>query len=369
MEPLLMTLQGELDVPFKFPTTQPKSIASWLQAQAPTVWSAISQPECPPALAYIICQVLSLYVEGTKGIHLEPFDRLAEKKNGDVPGLTIANQNARVFVGTGAKFDKVVISGNGEAFIFIGQDAVLTSCNIACHAMKNYFVAGFNCKLDGLFTHIYATIGAVILGPGVTSQSGCNFCVQENSYLLIGSDSMLSTNVFMRTSDSHGIYDNDTRARINPARPIVLHPHTWVSRAATLNKGTEIGENSILGQGAVANGPIKASCIYAGAPASLVRANVTWDRRSADQIGETHDYLSGHFLASFKANREGMLFLEAPTKDGSLSRVSFSLSNPAAGLLIDTASGEEGDLQDNINSIAEAMVNASVAAKARLSNI
>jgi acetyltransferase-like isoleucine patch superfamily enzyme len=245
---------------------------------------------------------LSLYVEGYSGVYLEPFSDLKEVRKSEVPGLTIANPNASVFVAPGATFEKVQITGVGRAFVYLGTDSVLKNCDIACHAKHSIFAAGFNCRLEGLFTHIYATVGMVVLGPGTTSQAGCNFCVQENSYILVGHDGMLSTNVFMRTSDSHGIYDGETRRRINDARPIILHPHVWVSRAATLNKGTEIGRGSVLGQGAVANGRLSPGCIYSGAPASLARSNIVWDRRSDQSLANDHNAAGSHFMPSFKAN-------------------------------------------------------------------
>jgi acetyltransferase-like isoleucine patch superfamily enzyme len=253
-------------------------------------------------LVYAVCQELSKYTLGSDPIPLEQFSNYKLCCDGEIDGLRILNPNARVFVAHGASFTNAVISGKGDAFIFIGRDAVIHSTDIACHAKKNVFVAGFNCRLEGLFTHIYASIGIAILSPGVTTQAGCNFCVQENSYILLGSDCMLSTNVFLRTSDSHGVYDRDTLQRINGGRPVILHPHVWISRAATLNKGTEIGPDAMVGQGAVANGSLRGSAIYAGAPAVAVRDNVTWDRRQAEALDQNHEYVTSHFLPTFATN-------------------------------------------------------------------
>lgn len=320
-----MKATGAFDLARRTQTRPPQSILSWLD-RAPRLGAALSDPVTSAGAAYLISQLLSLYVEGADGVHLEPLSHLVEVKNGEVAGLIISNPNAHVFVGTGTDLKNVVISGSGEAYIFIGSDATLRNCDIACHSKRNIFVAGFSCKLEGLFVHIYGTIGAAILSPGVTTQKGGNFCVQENSYILLGSDSMLSNNVFIRTSDSHGIYDKASGERINAARSVILHQHTWISRAATLNKGTEIGEGSVVGQGTVANGQLKANSIYSGAPATLVRGDIVWDRRQALSLPATHDAAVSHFLASFQQNIQRLRTMEGAHHSTVIDGLSFALT-------------------------------------------
>jgi len=273
-------------------------------AEAPELWAKLyGNADEVRISSFLICQLLSHYTDGDGiGFLLDPFTEFKESTSLGAPGLTVANPNARVFLGENCKLNKVVVSGSNEAFVFFGRDSSLSNCEIACHAKKNFFVAGFSCKLEQLFTHLYAEYGFVVLCPGVTTQPGGNFCVQENSFILLGSDCMLSNNVFARTSDSHGIYDLSTKYRNNASRPIILHPHTWVSRAVLLNKGTEVGSNSVLGQGSVAHGRLSSNSIYAGAPIQRIRHGITWDRRLAPVLQEGHSYSNSHFLPSFSAN-------------------------------------------------------------------
>ena len=51
----------------------------------------------------------------------------------------------------------------------------------------------------------------------------------------------------MATSDAHSIIDSQTQSRINPAADIVVHNHVWIGNGTYINKGCEIGENTIIG--------------------------------------------------------------------------------------------------------------------------
>jgi len=279
------------------------SVEETIKTSFPMLMDQILAQKTDHRLRYIYAQLLSIFAENNSvPARLEPLTSYTEVKNGEVEGLIISNPEARVFVAAGCKFLRTSISGQKPAFVFFGSDCDIKDTNIACHGLDNIFVAGFSSRLEGLFVHTYGQSAYTVLGPGTTTQSGCNFCVQENSNIIIGSDAMLSTNVFMRTSDSHGIYDAESGKRINPPRSVVLHPHVWVSRSVTLNKGTEVGSDTIIGQGSVAQGKLLANCIYAGAPAEKVRTGITWDRRLASELAANHNFATHHFLPSFSKN-------------------------------------------------------------------
>ena len=274
-----------------------------LLSQVALLRGSVQTGEYQHEAIYVFGQIIFHYTEVGQYGHLpQPLNTLREVKDGEVAGIRIINPNARVFVGEGCAFSKVTISGNNAAFIYIGRDSVVEKTDIACHSKLSVFISGYSCRIDGLFVHTYGSTAFVCLGPGVTSQSGCNFCVQENKIILIGSDTMLSTQVFIRTSDSHGIYSLSDNGRVNWPKSVIIHPHVWVGRSVNINKGTEVATNVVIGQGAVVHGNLKGSSIYSGAPASLVRENVFWDRRTAPQLSDDHIAEAHHFLSSFQVN-------------------------------------------------------------------
>ena len=52
--------------------------------------------------------------------------------------------------------------------------------------------------------------------------------------------------------------------------PVNIAKNVWIGRSIIL-KGSEIGENSIIGAGSVVSGKVPANVVYAGNPAKEIR--------------------------------------------------------------------------------------------------
>ncbi|MBK8992745.1 MAG: acyltransferase [Gammaproteobacteria bacterium] len=70
-------------------------------------------------------------------------------------------------------------------------------------------------------------------------------------------------------SDWHGIYDRIER-NAEPA-PIRIGNNVWIGDRATVLKGVTIGDNSIVGAGAVVARDVPANVVVAGNPARVVK--------------------------------------------------------------------------------------------------
>jgi acetyltransferase-like isoleucine patch superfamily enzyme len=99
-----------------------------------------------------------------------------------------------------------------------------------------------------------------LLCPGVriSSASGIN----------IGENCMLASGVYVTDSDWHDIYN---RLALGKTGSIDIADNVWIGDSAIVCKGLSIGENSIIGAGAVVVHSIPANCIAAGNPAQVVR--------------------------------------------------------------------------------------------------
>ena len=85
----------------------------------------------------------------------------------------------------------------------------------------------------------------------------------------IGDACMIAHGAYISDADWHGIYD---RAQpVGNTKPIILKDNVWVGDSAIICKGVTIGENSIIGAGAVVTKNVPENCIYAGNPARLVK--------------------------------------------------------------------------------------------------
>lgn len=87
--------------------------------------------------------------------------------------------------------------------------------------------------------------------------------------ITIGGDCMMAQNVCITDADWHDIYDRS--AAIGNTQPVVIEKNVWIGDSAMICKGVHIGENAIIGAGAIVTKDIPANAIAAGTPAAIVR--------------------------------------------------------------------------------------------------
>lgn len=92
--------------------------------------------------------------------------------------------------------------------------------------------------------------------------------VSSASEIHIGDNCMLANGVYVTDSDWHDIYN---RIGFGKTDPINIAANVWIGDGAIVCKGVSIGENSIIGAGAVVVTSIPSNCIAAGNPAKVVK--------------------------------------------------------------------------------------------------
>jgi acetyltransferase-like isoleucine patch superfamily enzyme len=82
----------------------------------------------------------------------------------------------------------------------------------------------------------------------------------------------------------------------------VVQPHVWVAQRVMIIKSPRIGYGSVIGAMSCVTRAIPPKSLAAGAPAKVIRDNITWDRadrpsqrtidliRSLDQIAPIDDF-------------------------------------------------------------------------------
>ncbi|MDZ7686153.1 MAG: DapH/DapD/GlmU-related protein [Gammaproteobacteria bacterium] len=73
---------------------------------------------------------------------------------------------------------------------------------------------------------------------------------------------MFAAGAYVTDADWHDVYDR-TRT-IGTTRPVTLEQNVWVGDGAIICKGVTIGENSVIGAGAVVTSDVPANVIAAG---------------------------------------------------------------------------------------------------------
>ena len=89
---------------------------------------------------------------------------------------------------------------------------------------------------------------------------------------------MLSSNIYLRTGDSHSIIDMQGN-RVNQSKNISIGEHVWIGQSVIVTKGVKVPSNSIIGAGSVVTKSFEESnVVLAGNPAFVRKRNVCWKR-------------------------------------------------------------------------------------------
>ena len=109
--------------------------------------------------------------------------------------------------------------------------------------------------------------GEINLGAYILISPGTS--IRSAKKITIGESTMIASDVTITDSDWHGIYDRSEP--VGNTKPVVLKDNVWIGDSAIVCKGVTIGENSIIGAGAVVTKDVPPNSIFAGNPAKLVK--------------------------------------------------------------------------------------------------
>ena len=92
--------------------------------------------------------------------------------------------------------------------------------------------------------------------------------ISSASKISIGENCMLASGVYVTDSDWHDVYN---RLALGKTAPVDIADNVWIGDGAIVCKGLSIGENTIIGAGAVVVHSIPANCVAGGNPARVVK--------------------------------------------------------------------------------------------------
>lgn len=168
--------------------------------------------------------------------------------------------------------------GGANNLVYIGPHCFIEGGVIEVKGQHGILVIGSRVRTRDGHIKLSGRKSSVVLGWH-TTWGGGQLLASEGEGIFVGDDCMFSSNITIRTSDSHGIFDRNTGKRLNDARSVFVEDHVWVGNGARVNKGTRIARGSVIGQASVVSGSLLTpSSIYAGVPAKLLREDIVWSR-------------------------------------------------------------------------------------------
>ncbi len=122
----------------------------------------------------------------------------------------------------------------------------------------------------------------MLWGAGATAV-GCSIEIEgEDRSVVIGDDALISSGIWIRNHDMHAVHDLRSGERINrPPVDTVLERHVWLGQNALLLNCQRIGAGSIVGAMSLVKGVVGECVAVAGAPARVIRYQVSWGRQAS----------------------------------------------------------------------------------------
>lgn len=176
----------------------------------------------------------------------------------------------------GAFLKKSVIINHGKYNqLMIGKGCRLSNCRIEFFGDHNQVFIDHDC--NGRAIDIWIADGSRIeIGNHSHFVGDIHIASIEGKTVHIGERCLFSSEVVLRTSDSHSIMDMEDH-RINPAADVWLDDHVWVGQQVIILKGAKIGKDSIVGTRALVTGKeFPSNVVLAGSPAKVIKEDVQW---------------------------------------------------------------------------------------------
>ena len=200
---------------------------------------------------------------------------------------------------------------------FKGLDITFNGDGNTVTIVDGYSFNNFHIMVFGGGNSIYINIGADIKNTSILMSTpvnnrrvniGKNFCCngamltlpESGNRIEIGDNCMFSFGIQLRTEDGHALYDVTTKQLINKGGSCIIGNHVWVCCNVLFMKNTFLNDNSIAAAGALITKKFtETNVIVGGSPAKVIKTNVNWDRKSAEQYVkdcEAQNLKGGHIL-------------------------------------------------------------------------
>ena len=173
----------------------------------------------------------------------------------------------------GWKFDLCVL-GNGNS-VKIGSNCLLTNTSIYMEGEDNTIIIDDDVRFLGPCQITMGGAATLHIGKN-TSIRGVEFTLKQSD-IKVGERCMFSYGITIRSHDSHRVVNPETGETLNPPEDIVIGNHVWIAKNASVLKGVTVGEDSVVGLGAVVTRSCASGSILAGIPAKAVKENISWE--------------------------------------------------------------------------------------------
>jgi acetyltransferase-like isoleucine patch superfamily enzyme len=171
---------------------------------------------------------------------------------------------------------RITVRGTGNV-VTIGRHSVLRECRIQICGDANSLRLGERTRATDCEIWLEDSRNRVSFGEDTVVCERTFIAASEGTAITVGANCLFSSDLTIRSSDSHSIVSKATGVRINPARDIKIGDHVWIGHKVIVLKGSRLGSHSIVASGSVVAGRhFQTNVIVGGNPSHVLRAGVDW---------------------------------------------------------------------------------------------
>lgn len=178
-----------------------------------------------------------------------------------------------VLTGEVPNLKNTILCADAGNHLELGLGVRLRDCRIDIHGKGNRVVLKQGLRFSG---HIDISGEGCLVELGAhTEARGTFILVRGTKQIRVGARCLFAPGTELRTTDSHKIFDA-SGMQLNTDADICIGDQVWLAAEVLVLKGSEIGSGSVIGVRSLVAGSIPERCVAVGAPARVVKRDISW---------------------------------------------------------------------------------------------
>ena len=170
----------------------------------------------------------------------------------------------------------ICVQGTNNTIIIEKGLTKLKNCSITIRGNNSTIHIGAGCKFKDVSLYIEDSGGRITIDKDTIIYGKTHIAVIEGKSVAIGERCLFSSNITIRTGDSHSILDKNGK-RINPSKDISIGNHVWIGNTVIILKGTKVNEDSVIATGGILTGKeFPSNSIIGGLGGTILKSEVDW---------------------------------------------------------------------------------------------
>lgn len=173
-------------------------------------------------------------------------------------------------------FIKCKFDFDGNNNYIEANDSIFYNCHFYINGCNNKILIGSNCIFKNVEFWIEDDGNTIKVGDNSLFSGKAQIACLEGTNIIIGNDLLCSSEVYLRTSDSHSILNKEGK-RTNKAKDITIGNKVWICQKAAILKGSSIPSNCVIAYAAIVTKSFdKTNCIIGGNPSKIIKEDIDW---------------------------------------------------------------------------------------------